>query len=66
MNPESLSITAACDANNLKFLCSWNDPSMTEEQKVRQLMDLGAHIFAGGEEMAKIGRKITRRKMPVG
>tara|TARA_A100001037_G_C15004123_1_gene568542 strand:+ start:25 stop:144 length:120 start_codon:yes stop_codon:yes gene_type:complete len=39
---------------------------MTEEQKVRQLMDLGAHIFAGGEEMAKIGRKITRRKMPVG
>ena len=51
---------------NLKFLCSWNDPSMTEEQKVRKLMDLGADIFAGGEEMANIGRKITQRKMPVG
>ena len=59
-------IKAACDANDLKFLCSWNDPSMTEEQKVRKLMDLGTHIFAGGEEMAKIGREITQRKMPVG
>ena len=27
-------IKAACDDNNLNFLCSWNDPGMTEEQKV--------------------------------
>ena len=39
---------------------------MTEEQKVRKLMNLGAHIFAGGKEMAAIGRKITNPKIQVG
>ena len=60
-------IKAACDANGLKFLCSWNDPGKSHEGNLQALIDMGAHIFSGGgEERATIGRKMTNRQMPVG
>tara|TARA_B100001123_G_scaffold236061_1_gene264741 strand:+ start:203 stop:622 length:420 start_codon:yes stop_codon:yes gene_type:complete len=60
-------IKSAADANNLKFLCSWNDPDKSHEENLQILIDMGAHIFSGGgEDKAVIGRRITNRKMPVG
>ncbi len=60
-------VKAACDANGLKFLCSWNGPSKSHEGNLQILIDRGAQIFAGGgEERAAFGRKMTNRQMPVG
>ena len=67
MNRARETVKAACDANGLKFLSSWNDPNNTDEQNLQVLIDMGAHIFSGGgEEKAAIGRKMTNRQMPVG
>jgi len=59
-------IKKACDDNDLFFLSSWNDSTKPKEENVKFLLDWGVRIISGGgEEQAKIGRKITRRKMPV-
>jgi 4-hydroxy-2-oxoheptanedioate aldolase len=59
-------IKKACDDNGLVFLSSWNDKRHTTEENVKFLLDWGARIISGGgEEAAKAGRKITKRKMPV-
>ena len=59
-------IKKACDDADLLFLSSWNDGSKTPEENVKYLFDWGARIVSGGgEEHAKIGRRLTGRKMPV-
>jgi len=60
-------IKAACDSAGLAFLCGWMDPTMTLEERVRHLLDMGVKILGGpeGKEMADIGRRITGRTMPV-
>jgi hypothetical protein len=60
-------IKDAADANDLSFLCSWNDPTLDDTGNLQVLIDMGAKIFSGGrEERAVIGRKMTNRQMPVG
>ena len=66
MNRAREVIKKACDDNGIPFLCSWNDPSMSPEEIVRHLLDMGVRIVSVGEEHAKIGRTITNREMPVG
>jgi 4-hydroxy-2-oxoheptanedioate aldolase len=59
-------IKKACDDNGLYFLSSWNDSTKSREENAKFLIDWGARIISGGgEELAKAGRKITGRKMPV-
>jgi 4-hydroxy-2-oxoheptanedioate aldolase len=60
-------VQAACDAAGVAFLCSWNDRSMTPEQRARHLLKMGVKVISGadGERMATEGRKISKRKMPV-
>jgi 4-hydroxy-2-oxoheptanedioate aldolase len=60
-------IKAACDKHGLRFLSSWNTPKLTIEQQVRKLIkEQGVMVMAGGgEPMARAGRKLTGRKMPV-
>ena len=43
-------LVAPKDANGLKFLCSWNDPSKDDAGNIQVLLDMGAHIFSGGGE----------------
>lgn len=59
-------IKKACDDNGMYFLSSWNDSSQSTEENVKFLLDWGVRIISGGgEEQAKVGRKMTGRKMPV-
>ena len=59
-------VKGACDDNGVVFLSSWNDPSLDTEARVRFLMDWGVRIISGGgEENARIGRKVTGRQMSV-
>jgi 4-hydroxy-2-oxoheptanedioate aldolase len=59
-------VADACRRNHVAFLCSWNDPHLTIEQRVRKLLDDKVMVLSGiGEEGARIGREITRRTMPV-
>jgi hypothetical protein len=60
-------IKAACDKHGLRFLSSWNTPKLTVEQQVRKLIkEQGVMVMAGGgEPMARAGRKLTGRTMPV-
>ena len=42
-------------------------PTLDDEGNLQVLIDMGAKIFSGGrEERAVIGRKMTKRQMPVG
>ena len=59
-------IKAACDANGVAFLSSWNDKSMDTEARVRYLMDWGVRILSGGsDEQARISREISGRQILV-
>lgn len=61
-------VRAACQKAGLRFLCVWDDPSMTLEAKVDLLVnEFGASILAGaeGERLATVGRRLTGRTMPV-
>lgn len=59
-------IMEACADNGVAFLSSWNNKSMSIEERVRHLMDMGVKIISGAtEEHARIGREITGRTMPV-
>jgi hypothetical protein len=59
-------VAEACRRNQVAFLCSWNDPSLTVEQRVRKLLDDKVMVLSGiGEEGARIGRAIAGRTMPV-
>lgn len=52
-------VKAACDANGLAFLSSWNDPNQTIEENLRHLFEWGVRIISPGpqgEEWARIGR----------
>jgi 4-hydroxy-2-oxoheptanedioate aldolase len=67
MDRARIMIKNACDANGIKFLSSWNDPSKSHQENIQTLLDWGCAIFSGGgEEKAAIGRKMTNRQMPVG
>jgi 4-hydroxy-2-oxoheptanedioate aldolase len=60
MDEARRTIKAACDANGLAFLCSWNDPSQMTAENVRHLLDDGVRIISGaGEEAAQVGRAMT-------
>ena len=66
MDRARLMIKDACDANGVKFLSSWNDPSKSHQENVQTLLDWGVAIISGGgEEKAEVGRKMTNRQMPV-
>ena len=60
-------IKAACDKHGLKFLSSWNDKKLSVDQQVRKLIkEQGVMVMSGGgEPMAKAGRALTKRTMPV-
>jgi 4-hydroxy-2-oxoheptanedioate aldolase len=59
-------VAEACQDNGVAFLCSWNDPALTQEQRVQRLLDDGVRFISGiGEEGARIGRQLTGRSMPV-
>lgn len=59
-------IKEACDDSDVVFLSSWNDPALNLEEQIQVLIDWGVRIISGGgEEQARLGRKITGRKMPV-
>ncbi len=58
-------VQSACQAAGLQFLCSWNDPAMDDEARVRHLLHaVGAGIVSGGEGLARAGRALTNRQMP--
>ena len=60
-------VKSACDKAGLAFLCSWQDPSMTDEQRVKFLIEeVGAKIVPNGtREIANAIRKRSGRMMPV-
>ncbi|MBM3957502.1 MAG: hypothetical protein FJ313_05570 [Gemmatimonadetes bacterium] len=61
-------VLRACRRAGLAFLCSWNDPAMTLEQRMKRLLDMGVMMPGGGrdgEAIAEIGRRMTGRRMPV-
>ncbi len=66
MDAARLTVKAACERNGVAFLCSWNDRSLSVEQRVRHLLDDGVKVMSGfNEEAARIGRALTNRTMPV-
>jgi 4-hydroxy-2-oxoheptanedioate aldolase len=60
-------VKAACDRAGIAFYCGWSEKSMTEEQRVRFLIEeIGAKIMgAPTRAFADIGRRLTGRVMPV-
>ncbi len=59
-------IQGACNKHGLKFLSSWADKSKTAEQNMKTLIGQGVMVISGGgEEQARIGRRLTKRTMPV-
>ena len=59
-------IKAACDKAGIQFLSSWNDKKRSAEANMKTVLSQGVKIVSGGgEEQAKIGRRLTRRTMPV-
>lgn len=66
MDRARVTVLEACRSNNVAFLCSWNDSSLSAAERVEKLLDDGAMIFSGfNEEAASIGRQMTNRAMPV-
>ena len=66
MEAARVRIKNALDANDVAFLCSWSDQTITLEERVQLLIDSGTKILSGvGEEGAAIGRRLTNREMPV-
>jgi 4-hydroxy-2-oxoheptanedioate aldolase len=66
MDEARVTVQEACDANNVAFLCSWNDRSLTVAERVKKMLDDGVMVLSGfDEEAAKIGRGMTNRTMPV-
>jgi 4-hydroxy-2-oxoheptanedioate aldolase len=66
MDAARLTVAEACRENGVAFLCSWNDPSLSVEQRVQKLLDDGVKVMSGfGEEGARIGRRLSGRTMPV-
>ena len=60
-------VKAACEKAGISFYTAWRDPSMSEEQQVKFLVEeIGAGIMGGSSlEAADAGRKLTGRTMPV-
>lgn len=59
-------IKSALDSQDIAFLCSWNDVSLTTEERVNYLLKSNTKILVGlGEDGARIGRMTTQRTMPV-
>jgi 4-hydroxy-2-oxoheptanedioate aldolase len=66
MDAARVTVRQACKANGVAFLCSWNDPALTVEERVRRLLGHGVMVLSGiVEEGARIGREITGRTMAV-
>jgi 4-hydroxy-2-oxoheptanedioate aldolase len=65
MDAARLRVMAALKSAGIAFLCSWSDPNLTVEQRVKKLLADDTKILGVGEEGARIGRKLTRRAMPV-
>ena len=56
---------SACDAAGLKFYSSWNDPGMTDEERLRFMQnELGAAIMPATEAAADVLRRETGRQLP--
>ena len=60
-------VKSACDKAGLAFYCSWADPSMNEEERVKYLIEeIGATFMSAKDrEVAEVGRKLRGRTMPV-
>jgi 4-hydroxy-2-oxoheptanedioate aldolase len=66
MDAARITVMEACKRNNVAFLCSWNDPSLTAAEQIQKLLDDGVKIMSGfNSATAAIGRKMTDRTMPV-
>ncbi len=58
----------ACDRAGIRFLCAWDDSSMTPDERADHLINqVGATLIASddGEPLAIAGRRLTGRTMPV-
>ena len=61
-------VKAACDRAGIRFLCAWDDPALTPEQRADLLInEVGAKLIAAGDGpiLAAAGRALTGRTMPV-
>ena len=60
-------VKSACDRAGLAFVCGWVDPSMTDEQTLKFLIEeIGAKMLrAPNRELADAVRKLAGRTMPV-
>ena len=61
-------VKASCDKAGIRFLCTWDDPALTPDQKAELLVrEIGASLIASGdgEAVAAAGRKLTGRTLPV-
>ena len=60
-------VKAACDKAGIAFLCSWHDPSMTEEERARYVIEeIGARILGvPRREIAESRREASGRIMKV-
>ncbi len=67
MDTARKTVKAACDKAGIAFYCGWPDPSMSDEQRVRFLIEeIGAKIMGAPTRVfADVGRRLTGRGMPV-
>ena len=65
MNEARNVVKSACDAAGLKFYSSWNDPGMTDEERLRFMQDeLGAWMMPATQAAADARRRETGRQLP--
>jgi len=68
MEDARITVQRACEKAGLAFLCGWNDFTMTPGQRAEHLLGMGVKMLGAGldgKEMARAGRKMTGRTMPV-
>ena len=58
-------VKSACDAAGLRFYSSWNDPDMSDVERLRFMQDeLGARMMPATEAAADERRRETGRQLP--
>ena len=67
MNDARNIVKSACDKAGIAFLCGWADPSMSDEERLRYVIEeIGAKfVRTPSREIADARRKKAGRTMPV-